>query len=77
MTVNKAYTMLRQEGLLETDRRLGTQVCAWRGDTLPGAFRESLELVLAQAAVYRLSEDEIKALIGEILATFRKGSDFK
>lgn len=66
MTVSKAYQLLKSEGYIETDRRLGTMV---RGRGVKGELRsrsaEELALIAAEARLAGLSEQEFLALCRE------------
>lgn len=62
MTVNKAYQLLKQEGLIETDRQSGTKIVA----TPPSI--DSLELESYQ--------EQIKLIISEGLAKTGRSPEF-
>lgn len=49
MTVSKAYSLLKQQGYLHTDRRAGTVVCPGKTGVLPEPVREALLLAAAEA----------------------------
>ena len=49
MTVSKAYSLLKQEGYLKTDRRAGTVVCDRRPGGLPAQTKRSLALAVSEA----------------------------
>ena len=66
-TVNKAYTVLKQEGFVKVDRRRGA-VIAIDADRISDLeqMRESLRDILARASCRNISREEVHALIDEI-----------
>ena len=66
-TVNKAYTVLKQEGFVKVDRRRGA-VIAIDADRVSDLeqMRESLRVILARASCRNISREEVHALIDEI-----------
>lgn len=66
-TVNKAYTVLKQEGFVKVDRRRGA-VIAIDADRISDLeqMRESLRIILARASCRNISREEVHALIDEI-----------
>lgn len=66
-TVNKAYTVLKQEGFVKVDRRRGA-VIAIDADRISDLeqMRESLRVILARASCRNISREEVYALIDEI-----------
>ena len=66
-TVNKAYTVLKQEGFVKVDRRRGAVIAidAGRISDLE-QMRESLRVILARASCRNISREEVHALIDEI-----------
>ncbi len=66
-TVNKAYTVLKQEGFVKVDRRRGV-IIAVNTDKLRAIAetKENLKILLARASCMNISRDEIHALIDEI-----------
>ena len=66
-TVNKAYTVLKQEGVVKVDRRRGA-VIAIDADRISDLeqMRESLRVILARASCRNISREEVHALIDEI-----------
>ena len=66
-TVNKAYTVLKQEGFVKMDRRRGA-VIAIDADRISDLeqMRESLRVILARASCRNISREEVHALIDEI-----------
>ena len=65
-TVNKAYTVLKQEGFVKVDRRRGA-VIAIDADRISDLeqMRESLRVILARASCRNISREEVHALIVE------------
>ena len=66
-TVNKAYTVLKQEGFVKVDRRRGA-VIAIDADRISDLeqMQESLRVILARASCRNISREEVHALIDEI-----------
>lgn len=66
-TVNKAYTVLKQEGYVKVDRRKGAVIAIDidRMRTLEELKRE-LQVILAKSSCKNISREEIHELIDEI-----------
>lgn len=66
-TVNKAYTLLRQEGYVKVDRRRGA-VIAIDIDKLRTLeeLKKELQVILAKSTCKNITRDEIHGLIDEI-----------
>ena len=66
-TVNKAYTVLRQEGYVKVDRRKGA-VIALDIDKMRtlGDLKKELQVILAKGSCKNISKAEIHELIEEI-----------
>lgn len=66
-TVNKAYTVLRQEGYVQVDRRKGA-VIAINIDKLRTLeeLKRELQVILAKSSCKNISREEIHELIDEI-----------
>lgn len=66
-TVNKAYTVLKQEGFVKIDRRKGA-VIAIDIDRIRTIeeLRKDLQVILAKSSCKNITRDEIHALIDEI-----------
>lgn len=66
-TVNKAYSVLRQEGIVSIDRRRGAVICI-DGDKLNALeeLKEDLQVVLAKARCKNISREEAHQLLDEI-----------
>lgn len=73
-TVNKAYTVLRQEGFLQLDRRRGA-VVALDADKIRAAeeMRQALRVLLAKGYCKNITGDEVHAMIDEILDDMKNG----
>ena len=76
-TVNKAYTVLKQEGYVKVDRRKGAMIALDidRMRTLEEMRRE-LQVTLAKASCKNISREEVHALIDEIYEDYGKGMDY-
>ena len=66
-TVNKAYTVLRQEGYVKVDRRKGA-VIAVDSDRMQilEEVKKELQVILAKSSCKNISKEEIHQLIDEI-----------
>ena len=75
-TVNKAYTVLKQEGYVKVDRRKGAMI-AVDIDKIRAIedVREDLMVTLAKASCKNISREEVHALIDEIYEEYGKGMD--
>ncbi len=73
-TVNKAYTVLKQEGYVKVDRRKGAMI-AVDIDKMRAMedVREDLLVTLAKASCKNISREEVHALIDEIYEDYGKG----
>ncbi len=60
MTVSKAYTLLKQEGYIQADRRAGTMVAAKKHMT--DSTRQRITLAAAEAKASGAALDEVLAL---------------
>jgi len=66
-TVNKAYTVLKQEGYVKVDRRKGAVIAVDEGTKQALLdVREELRVLLAKASCKNISREEVHALIDEI-----------
>ena len=70
-TVNKAYTVLKQEGYVKVDRRRGAVIAIDedRARTLE-ELKRGLQVILARGSCKNISKDEIHELIEEIYNDF-------
>ena len=66
-TVNKAYSILRQEGFIQLDRRRGA-VVAIDADKAQAMLklREKLAILLAKGCCKNISREDVHALVDEI-----------
>ena len=66
-TVNKAYTVLKQEGYVKVDRRRGAVIAidADHMETLE-TLKKELQVILAKGSCKNISKEEIHELIEEI-----------
>ncbi len=70
-TVNKAYSILRQEGYLKLDRRKGA-IIAIDIDKYNASIElmENLKVMMAKAICKGISSDEVHEMIDEIYSSF-------
>ena len=75
-TVNKAYSVLRQEGFVTIDRRKGA-VIALDMDKMQAVeeLREGLRVILAKAVCKDVSRAEVHELVDEIYRELGKQED--
>ena len=75
-TVNKAYSMLKQEGFIQLDRRRGA-VIALDIDTANSILKlkENLRLLLAKGSCKNISREEVHVLVDEIYDEYGKDRD--
>lgn len=73
-TVNKAYTVLKQEGFLRLDRRKGA-VIALDADKIQAMneMKNSLRVLLAEACCRNITGEEVHGMIDEILDDMKNG----
>lgn len=73
-TVNKAYTVLRQEGFVKLDRRRGAVICL-DVDKLRvlEEMKRDLSVVLARGICKDISCGEVHQLVDEIFQVFSRG----
>lgn len=66
-TVNKAYTVLRQEGYVKVDRRKGAVIAidVDRMQTLQ-ELKKELQVILAKGTCKNITKEEIHELVDEI-----------
>ncbi len=66
-TVNKAYSVLKQEGFVKVDRRKGA-IIAIDVDKIQAVeeMRDTLRVIIAEAMCKNISREEVHALIDEI-----------
>jgi DNA-binding transcriptional regulator YhcF (GntR family) len=68
MTASKAYALLKQEGYIQTGRRSGAVVCAGSkvGGPAPDKLRQGLRLLIAEARLCGLPQQDFMALCAKI-----------
>ena len=67
-TVNKAYSLLRQEGFVSIDRRKGAVICL-DVDKIRAMeeMKQNLKIALARGCCKNVTREEVHSLIDEIL----------
>lgn len=75
-TVNKAYTLLRQEGILTIDRRRGA-IIALNQDKLQALheMEGQLRVVLAKGCCKNISREEVHDLVDDIFDEYEQDSN--
>jgi DNA-binding transcriptional regulator YhcF (GntR family) len=70
-TVNKAYSVLKQEGFVKVDRRKGA-VIAIDVDKIQALedLKRDMQVLLAKSSCRRISKEEVHALIDEIYGDY-------
>ena len=72
-TVNKAYSVLRQEGYIKLDRRKGAVVAIDYDQVVAtGQIMTMLQSVLAEALCKDIQRDDIHAMVDEIYDEFER-----
>lgn len=72
-TVNKAYSVLRQEGYIKLDRRKGAVVAIdYDHVVATGQIMTMLQSVLAEAICKDIHRDDIHAMVDEIYDEFER-----
>lgn len=71
-TVNKAYSVLKQEGFVKVDRRKGA-VIAIDIDKMQAKedLKRDMQVLLAKSSCKRISREEVHALIDEIYEDYQ------
>ena len=72
-TVNKAYSILRQEGFIQLDRRRGA-VVAIDADKAQAMLKlsEKLAILLAKGCCKNIGREDVHALVDEIFDEYRR-----
>ena len=66
-TVNKAYSVLRDEGFVHVDRRRGAVVCVDMDKIrAKNEMKQNLQLVLAMGRCKQLTKEDVHAIVDEI-----------
>ena len=66
MTVSKAYQLLKNEGFLYTDRRLGSIVHIPENEEPSSLFQEKLELLSAEARIRGMNLEDFLSLCSKV-----------
>ena len=74
-TVNKAYTVLKQEGYIQLDRRRGAVICL-DADKIEALNKldEKLTMLIAAGRCKNVNREEIHALVDDIFDRFEADS---
>ncbi len=75
-TVNKAYDLLRQEGVIRINRKSGAVVRRDQSSGRPdeqyvAAWRDRLRVLLAEATVQGIDKQDVLVHCAELLSTFK------
>ena len=71
-TVNKAYSVLRQEGFVTIDRRKGAVICIDENKIRAlEEMKENLLVLLAKGCCKNITREEVHALIDEIFDEYK------
>ena len=75
-TVNKAYSVLKQEGFVKVDRRKGA-VIAIDIDKMQAIedLKRDMQVLLAKSRCKQISREEVHALIDEIYESYGTGTE--
>lgn len=74
MTVNKAYTLLKQKGYIVIDRRHGAQISARfeTADALSPSLEKQLSLIIAQVKIHGIDQNQFTDICQRIYAAMSK-----
>lgn len=72
-TINKAYNLLKSEGYLQVDKRVGVIVKINKPNDFIDEFNEKINLILAEGKVMGLKEEEIIKIVKEKYNKFKVG----
>lgn len=72
-TINKAYNLLKSEGYVRVDRRTGVIVDVEPKEEYKNEFNEKLELILSEAFLMGISQEDIMKKIKENFENFKVG----
>lgn len=77
-TVNKAYSVLKQEGFIRLDRRRGA-VIALNEDKLQAMeeLQKNLQVVLARAVCKGVSEEEAHQMVSNVFREMKENEEFR
>ena len=72
-TVNKAYSILRQDGYITLDRRKGAIIALDLDKiTATNEMAKDMRKIVARAICNRLSTDEIHSIVDEVIEEFNE-----
>ncbi len=74
-TVNKAYTLLKNEGYIKLDRRKGAIINLNFHQTKEAIIKklsEELKVVLAEAYCKKVTKEELSEIVNEIYSNYEK-----
>ena len=76
-TVNKAYSVLKQEDFIRLDRRKGA-VIALNEDKLQAMeeLQKNLQVVLARAVCKGVSEEEVHQMVSHVFLEMKENEEF-
>lgn len=77
MTVNKSYSILKQEGFLVSDRQRGTRVRECTHGDLDASYYEKLSVLIAEGLSRTKKPELFEKKILEILHSFQKTEEEK
>ncbi|MDI6619418.1 MAG: GntR family transcriptional regulator [Clostridiales bacterium] len=71
MTVNKAYALLKKEGIIVIERRHGAKIsdCRTGGNAFESDFDRRVELLVSEARMKGASKQDIKKHISDLIDT--------
>ena len=73
-TVNKAYSVLRQEGFVTIDRRKGAVISLEVDKTRAlSEIKQNLQMVLAKARCKNITRQEVHCLVDQIFSEYEAG----
>ncbi len=75
MTVNKAYNLLKQEGFIIVDRRVGAKVKEKSKDGLSQDYWERMKVLIAEGLVKSDGIDSLREGINKIISQIEKGGE--
>lgn len=75
MTVNKAYQVLKQDGVIEVDRRIGTKIKDRPDNTMASDYKKRLEILLGEGLAKTDDVHGFIEKINELLADLAEGRE--
>lgn len=71
-TVNKAYSILKQEGYLKLDRRTGAVICLESGSKPDhiASLHQEMEMIIAKAICKDITKDEMSRIVSDMYDMF-------